>query len=201
MQRDIRQDISASLARINDDYARMVKDRMTIIEQYPTPFLQHSSIYRIEHMNPRKPVVFYLGLTPERQAYLLTDQAENFVRLAQADGVSIHAPETATSYATAYLHATRSMSRLTYLVEAASNISFRPHLTDEQTSSMHAFLSKYQAIITPPSARSEGESYVVNAFVVQEQTLLQYSIKVDKNGGITTEVAILEQNLPLVYGL
>lgn len=201
MQIDIRQQLSDALARISDTYAQMLKDRMTRIEREPTPFFQRHSIYRVEHMNPRKPFVFYVGFAPGEDAYLLTDQPENFVRLAQADGVSIQALEAALDYAKTYLRVTRSMSRLTYIVETVADIRFRPNLTGDASSVKDAFVQKYQTIITPPSAQHEGEDYIVSAFVVQEQTLEKYTLSVEKKGGIRASITMLERNLPLVYGL
>lgn len=201
MQADTRQQLSEALTRGHEDYARMVLDRMTRIEQYPTPFFNRYSIYQVEHLSPRKPIVFFVGFAPGEQVYLLTGQPENFVRLAYADGVSITSPEVAVSYTTAYLETTRSMSRLTYLVKSTSDVRFRPNLADEEASSKDSFLEKYRTIITPPLATPEGDGFRVNVFVVREQALEQHSIKVERDGSIQDHVTTLEQHLPLVYGL
>lgn len=201
MQTNIRQQLSDALARISDTYAQMLNDRMTRIEREPTPFFQRRSIYRIEHMNPRKPFVFYAGFAPGEEAYLLTDQPENFVRLAQADGISIQTPEAALDYAKTYLRVTRSMSRLIYIVETVADVRFRPNLMGDASNVKNAFVQKYWTIITPPSAQREGGGYVVSAFVVQEQALEKYVLSVEESGGIRASITTLERNLPLVYGL
>src|SRR5947209_3969894 len=114
MQADFRQLLSGALADTNEEYARMVLDRMTRIELYPAPFLKHHQIYRVEHLNPRKPILFYVGFVPGEPAYLLTGKPGNYIQLAKTDGLVVDSPEVAENYVAVYLEVTRSMSRLSY---------------------------------------------------------------------------------------
>lgn len=201
MQADIRQQLSEALTNVDEQYARLVTDSMTEVEAYPTPFLKHHQIYQVEHFNPNKPILFYVGLAPGKPAYVLTGHPENYVSLAKADTIVIDSPQVAVDYATAYLEVTRSMSQLFYLVRSAEEVKFRPNLTSEEAKQRASFIEKYRLVITAPTGKPKEQGYVVTTYTVREQALERHSITVSKNGEITTEVTTLEQDLPLVYGL
>jgi hypothetical protein len=93
------------------------------------------------------------------------------------------------------------MSQLFYLVRSVEEVEFRTDLADEEAKAKASFLQKYRSVIVPPSGRQTNGSYKVTAYVIREQALEQHSITVSEKGGIKTDVTILEQDLPLVYGL
>jgi hypothetical protein len=203
MQADIRKQLSEALVDVDEEYAGLVADSMTEIEVYPTPFLKDYKIYKVEHFNPHKPILFYVGMAPGKPAYLLTNTPENYVNLTRSDAVVINSPQLAANYATTYLEVTRSMSQLFYLVRSVEEVEFRTNLADEEAKAKASFLQKYRSVIVPPTAKQTNGSYSykVTAYVIREQALEQHSIIVSEKGDIKTDVTILEQDLPLVYGL
>jgi hypothetical protein len=201
MAADIRNALSKALEPISEDNARLVRDPLTEIEKYPEPFLKHYQIYRIQHFNPYKPVVFYVSFAPGRPAYMLTGKPENYVQLAFADSLAIDSPEMAISYVKAYLEVTRSMSGSFYLVSDATDVKFRPRLSSQEENSRATFLSKYRSLITAPTAKATNGTYQVTLYTVRNQSLESHTITVSRKGSIEDTVTTLEHNLPLVYGL
>jgi hypothetical protein len=198
---DIRAELSQALAAENEHYARMMSAPATEIELYPCSFLDHSFIYRVQYFIPSKPVIFYVGLAPGPRAYLLTAQPANFVDLCKASDVAINTEAVAAEYAATYLEVTRATSELFYLVSSVPDVNFQPNLSPAQEQVKSAFVEQYQDVIKPPTAERQGEGYVVLAFAVRRQSLESYKLEVTKDGDIGFVVTVVEDDLPLVYGM
>jgi hypothetical protein len=201
VQQDIRKQLRTALASVSKHHARLVADAKTRVEIYPAPFLKRYRIYRVEHLNPYKPDVFYVGFAPGLPAYLLTAYPENYIALAQADELLIDSPETAVSYITVYLEVTRSMSSLSYLVRSVDEMRFLRNMTDEQEKIKASFMEKYRSVITPPKAQPTASGYEVVAFTVTQQALTRHTFQVSSDGDVEDDATVLEQGLPLVFGL
>jgi hypothetical protein len=198
---NIQQQLAAALRPVDEQVAQLTADSPTKVETYPAPFLTQYQIYRVEHLNPDKPIVFYVGYAPGEKAYLLTGAPADMIDLAKADGVVVDSPETAEGYAAAFLEVTRSMAELFYTVESVDEMQFRPNLTAEQERVKAAFVEEYRAIIQPATATPIDGGYVVTLYAVREQTLERHEVSVSTDGTVTEQIAVLEQDLPLVYGL
>jgi hypothetical protein len=142
-----------------------------------------------------------VGYAPNKTAYLLTENTANYFKLAKADNVVIDSPEKAAEYAKTYLEVTRSMSSLSYVVNSALDVEFRPNLDEDELFVKSSFLAKYATVITEPTVKSYADGYLVTAYMVHEQAVNEYTITVKENGEITTKIKTLEEDLPLVYGL
>ena len=201
MAEGIQQQLGAALAPVSEHYAHLAADPSTEVEVYRTEFLHRFRIYRVEHLDPNHPVLFFVGFAPGESAYLLTGAPESFVRMARADSVVIDSPDLAVEYAAAYLEVTRSMSELCYLVRSADQVEFRPNLDADEAAARTAFLRTYRSVITPPTAAATDHGYTVTAYTVRDQTLERHSLTVRRDGEIDDRVTVLEADLPLTYGL
>ena len=201
MANDISRELSKALKRVDPEYARVVLDSMTNVETYDAPFLTYHRIYRVEEVGPHHSKLFYVGFAPGERAYLLTGAPDQYVRLAHADRVDLATPKAAEEYAAAYLEVTRSMSELFYVVHSIDDVMIRPNLDDEDAAAATAFAERYAAIITSPSAKATNAGYEVTVYAVREQALEQHNVTVAKDGALREEIVILEDDLPLVYGL
>jgi hypothetical protein len=194
----MRPELSDALSRVDKQYAQLVTDPMTDIDPVPAPFLNDYTIYAVKHFVPHRSVMFYVGFAPGKRAFVLTTKPDDFSRMARADSVVIDSAEVAISYAKVYLDTTRSMNRLFYLVDSLDDVMFRPELDDEEQQAKAAFVN--QSPIAPPTVEEAKKKYIVTLYAVREQALERHVITVDKKGNIKTSVAVIERDLPLVYG-
>jgi hypothetical protein len=201
MQTDIRQLLRDALASVSEHYASLVMDPSSVVETYPAPFLKQYRIYGVQYFTAHKSILFYVGFALGRNACLLTAYPQNYVAMAREDGIVIDSPEVAVNYVTVYLEVTRSMAALSYLVQSVGEVGFRPNLTAEEENTKTLFMEKYRSVITSLTANTTASGYEVTAYVVREQTLERHTLKVSAEGDIKDEVSVLEQRLPLVYGL
>lgn len=201
MPTEIQRRLSKALAAVDSSRAELAARESTSVNEYKVGLLKRYRIYRVEHFNPHKPVVFYVAYAPGEPVYELTADPGNYNRLGRADGVRIDSQEAATSYATVYLEVTRSMSSMEYIVGSAEEIRFRPHLSETEEQRRIAVFKKYGPVIRPPTATRLDSGYSVEAFVVHDQDLQRHAIQVDMAGEIDDHVSVVESGLALVYGL
>jgi hypothetical protein len=201
MMTDIQQQISKALMPVDKYYANVVADSTTEIETYPAPFLKHYQIYKVESFNPSKPILFYVGFASGQSPYLLTGNADNYIKLLKADGSVIDKPGIAMNYVTTYLEVTRPMAKLFYIICSLQDLKFRPNLDNSESQIKATFLEKYQSVIGPPVVTQRGDRYVVTLYAIEEQSLKLYSVTVNQRNNLEVVVTTLEENLPLVYGL
>lgn len=191
--------LAQALTKINRNYADIVQSEMTDLKKLSVEFLKHYMIYLVSSFEPM--LAFYVGFAPKKPAFLLTGSPENYVQLAQVDGVKIGTPAIASQYAQIYLEVTRSMSELFYVVESMADVKFRPNLDSRDEAVKEAFIQRYQAVIRPAQAEADNNDYHVTIYAIREQALELHTLRVSKKGDIQAEFRVLEENLPLVYGL
>ncbi|MCA9821505.1 MAG: hypothetical protein KC482_01025 [Dehalococcoidia bacterium] len=197
-----REGIHAALEPVRPDIARLVPDRqMTRIVPVECPGLSRYSIWQLTHLHPHKPIVHYLGFAEDSEIFVLSERPDQFVAMVDADGdVSIDSEAAAASFLRAYLVSTRRLTRLTYLVESVDDMKFRPKLDDAEAKERDRVRQEYAGTIVPLAAVKDGDGYRVEAYQVQEQDLVKITATVSTAGAIETDSAVLESNLPLVYG-
>jgi hypothetical protein len=198
---DLQTQLAEALRPVEETYAELAADTATQVEIYPAPFLTRYEIYRVEHRNPSKPVVFYVGYAPGEQVYVLTGAPAELIALARVDGARIDSPDSAEAYTITFLETTRSMSELFYVVESTDDVQFRPNLSPEQEQAKAAFVEEYGPVIQPASAAPADYGYLVTVYAVRDQALERHAVSVGPDGTVTDEITILERDLPLVYGL
>jgi hypothetical protein len=201
MMTDIQQQLSKALIPVDKHYANVVAESMTEIETYPTSFLKHYRIYKVEGFNPNKPVLFYVGFASGQLPYLLTGHVDNYIKLLKADGSVIDKPDIAINYVKTYLEVTRPMAKLFYVICSSQDLEFRPNLDNSESQIKATFLKKYQSVIAPPVVAQTDDCYVVTLYAIEEQSLKLYSVTVNQRNNLEVVVTTLEENLPLVYGL
>jgi hypothetical protein len=81
----IQQELAAALRPVDEHYAQLTAESPTRIETYPAPFLKQYQIYRVEHLEPTKPIVFYVGYAAGERAFLLTGDPDAMIDLARAE--------------------------------------------------------------------------------------------------------------------
>ncbi len=195
---DIKEELNEALMPISRLYTEMIMDAITDIELEPTTIFKEYQIYKVEHFNPRKPIVFYVGFASGKSAFFLTDHPENYINLAEADNVIIQSSQLAIEYVINYLKFTDALTHIFYLVNSVDEIEFNPDLDAQELQDKTNFLETYHSVITEPIAQVEGNDYLVTAYAVNENSLVQYDIRVKHHGEIITETKILASNLPIL---
>lgn len=197
-----REDIARAIEPLRPDIAEALADRKTSgIERVECPALSRYRLYEVTAFAPHAPIVHYLAYAEGSPPFVLSEDPAAFAAMAAADGgVEIKTPAEAAAYAKVFLRVTRPLSRLSYLVTALADVSFRPGLEPDEAAARKSFERKYRAVIKPPAGRKTKDGFEVTAYRVTEQSLERVTVQVTPAGAVAMDAEVLEQDLPLVIG-
>lgn len=198
---DIQQVQQALLAANDPQGAALLDDPFTDVTLYPTPFLRRYHIYRLLYHAPYTPIVLYLGFAPNLPHYWLVNTPQALCELAQADPVELATAEEASRYAMMFLEVTRDMTMLVYPINSVEEIIWYPMLTAAQAQVRDALQEKYRSILAPPAAEATEEGYRVTVYVVRQQELECHTLRISREGEVSSQITVLEQNMPTVIGV
>lgn len=199
MNQDLRKQLGQALGGIDALKADLVQRDGTDILELPTTFLNACKLYRVKYFGPSKPIVFYVGAALPERVFVTTGNPEAFVDMACEDGVVISSAAEATEYVTAFLKATRPMTRLFYFLNAVEDIQFLPKLTGDAPARVEILKEKYAETIASPNAAVDGEgNFRVSLFAMIERDLVRIDSVVDSAGRIEVDGIKLEEGLPVV---
>ena len=190
--------LSGALRGVRDDIADIVPDKMTRIAGVDVPGLARYKVYEVTHLSPYKPIVHYVGWAHGEKAVILSEDPEAFIKMAR--GSSIESAADAAQFAEAFLTVTRPLTRLAYIVKSAEEVKFKPKLSASEEEERDAFLAKYGKVIAGPKASPAQGGFDVTLFMVIEQELRSFTLKLGKDGSIDADADVLESGLPLVAG-
>ncbi len=195
---DVRQRLYIALETTHPQQAELVENPSTQVEEYPTPFFQRYKIYSAQRYD--YPRLLYVGFAPDLPAYLLPGHPQQFIAMAQADGVNLTTAEHALQYTLTYFEVTRSMSHLFYLISNTAELHFWPeeYMNDDERQHKAAFEHNYGSIITSPRVETLGQDYQVSFYARHKQAVEHHLVTTRSDGNISNTVTILEQNLPLL---
>ena len=200
-KKEIEQLRQALLAAKDEQGAAMVANMHSEITVYPQRFLPKYRIYRVLYYSPYKPILLYLGFAPGLPLYSLAGNPEAFLHMAQADGVDLVSLDMAINYVSVFLEVTRNMYELVYQVNSVDQLRFIPRLSPAQLEAKEALVEKYRSALTSPTGEVTADGYTIVAHVTRQQELERHTLKVHRNGEMASEIAVIEQDMPLVFGI
>lgn len=197
-----REDIARAIEPLRPDIAEALAERATSeIERIECKALTRYRVYMVTVFAPHAPIVHYIAYAEDGPGFVLSEDPDAFVAMAATDGgVEIASASEAAAYAEVFLAVTRPLSRLSYLVKALADVSFRPGLEADEVAARKSFEAKYRSVIMPPAGRKTGAGFEVTAYRVVEQSLERLTLRVSPSGKVASRAEVLEKDLPLVIG-
>ena len=126
MSADDRAALAGAFPATHAYYAGLVRDPLTEVERYPTPFFERAAVYRLVHRDPFHPAILYAAVGPDGTAVLLTDDPAAFAALARAARRRHRLPADALAYALDYLELTGPRAELRYVDPGRRRGQVRP---------------------------------------------------------------------------
>ena len=201
MSADDRAAIAGAFPATHAYYAGLVRDPLTEVERYPTPFFERAAVYRLVHRDPFHPAILYAAVGPDGTAVLLTDDPAAFAALARAAGAAIASPADALAYALAYLELTGPRAELRYVIRAAGEARFVPRPRPAEQARIDQFLATYAPLVHPPRVSDAEDSFLVTLYAVRQRDLQRHILHVAPGGALAHQVDVCERGLPLVAGV
>lgn len=181
-------------------FAVLVLDEDTdIVERSLVTPLRQFKLYQALYYGPDHQRSWQFAYAPNQPAFVLTAHPEAFRSVALADGLTIASAQDALDWACAYLETTRTNTEVFYLVASLEDVQVLTTDDLDVNNAIATFKTNFAGVITPPQAGSEDSEYRVTIWAIREQTLERHDLMVGRDGSITSSIAVIANNLPLVY--
>lgn len=177
--------------------ASVASERTATFTRVPAAFLGRWRIYQVDGGGPHA-VQFSVGVGPDR-VVLLTGNGPAFGLMAEAAGARIRTAAQAATLARVYLRTTRPTDVLSYTVEDAGRIHFRPNLSGADAAHRDAIVRKYRPVIAPPRAEPASGGFTVTAYIVRDRALQRRTLNVSRTGMVRDDAKTLVNDLPVPY--
>lgn len=197
-----REGIEPALKGVRPDIAELIPDRkLTRIEPVPCPALSRYTILSITHLSPYKPLLHYIGYLEGSEAIILSQDPKAFNAMVAADGkVAIASAAEAAAYAATFLTVTRSLTKLTYVVNSLADVKWMPKLDASDVARREQFEKDHGKEIAAPKAKADGAGFEVVAVLVVEQEVQRATVHITSKGAVNAGFVAVATNLPLVAG-
>lgn len=177
--------------------ARLVGDAATVLTAVEAPWLTGWQIVDVLNGTAPHPRRMVAALSDAGEAVVLTGHPEAFSTVLQSAGVRVHAAEVAAAVATVFLDSTRTFSTLSYRVEDAADIHWRPTLTATEQATRAAILSAVAERIGPARAAQGSAGWVVESWTVSGFDLVRHQTTIDSAGRISDDSEAVASDLPV----
>lgn len=194
---DLRGRLAAGLQQDSPASSRLVADQQTTLTPVAAAWLPGWQIVDVESITPPHPKRFYAALSDDGQAQVLSGQPDRFSALLTAAGVSVSSADDAGEIAVVFLDSTRDFVTLSYRVEKADDIGWRPSMTVEQQQVRDQVLADYGDQITPPKASKSGSGWTVTAWTITGTDLVRHQVSVAGDGAVSDATEIVASDLPV----
>ena len=194
-----RTELAVLVETLDRTLAHMIRADMTDVEQVPTPFFVHGTIYRVKHLLPTHPVVFTVGCVGPR-AVLLPTNPDAYMLVARAGGVQFQDDAARLAYVVTFLETTRSFSERFQILHNVEGIAPRYGLDAQQLQRFKAIRSRFRDQIVPPTITGSGP-WEVTVFAIHGQELEKITLKLGSDGSIRSTPQRLEPDLPIADAL
>ncbi len=191
-------ELYAALRSLDEASADILTKPGTEAAPLAVSFLTSHQILRILWRRVLSPVMFYVGFAAPDSVFMLTGNPEAFIKMSQADKVSLGSPEQALEYFSTFLEVTRTMKRLFYQVGSVEEILWRKTMQAAELQRMQAVQKKYKDSLAP-RAETAGYRYQVSRYAMQDTDLVHFEAFITAGGAMELKTEIVEKNLPAAY--
>lgn len=181
-----------------EDLVSTLKRDDTELKVLDTPFLGEGKIYKITAFSPTRPIVLYVGIDREENAYRLNGDIDKFLGFVSRSSLRVDTSHLKVEYAKVYLRVIYSPAKRLVILEKVEDLKERPFLSEEGKRKFTEFQRRFREIIRAPECADKKCLF----FVVRGQDLLELELLIQEDGKIqVVRETLLEKNLLIPYAL
>jgi len=178
--------------------ASLLERETTELDVLDTPFLGKGKIYKITAFAPTRPIIIYVGIDGEENAYHLNGNADKFLEFVSKSSLRIDTRHFKVEYAKVYLRVVYSPVKRLVILETIEDLKERPSLSEKEKRKFTEFQRKFKEVIKAPECVDKKCLF----FVVKGQELFELELLIHEDGKIqVVKETLLESDLLIPYAL
>ena len=148
---------------------------------------------------PPHPQRFFVALSDQGRAEVLTGKPEAMSAVLTDAGVQIDSSERAADVAATFLDVTRDFKVFAYRVDSVDDISWLPRPSAAEEARRDALVKDYDSLVKPPQVAESGDGWQVTVWMVQGRDLVTHEVGLASGAAVTDSAETVEKDIPVPY--
>ena len=196
---DVRGRLVAGLQSTSPVNAKLVENPQTTLTPIPADWLSGWQILDVQNQTPPRPKRFFVALSDDGRAEVLSGQPDAFSTVLTEAGVQIDSAERAADVAAVFLDVTRDFRAFAYRIDSVDDIKWLPKPTAAEESTRDALVEDYRSKVKPPQVAESGDGWQVTVWMVQGRDLVRHELGLASGTAVTDSAETVEKDIPVPY--
>ena len=194
---NVRDRLVSALQATNPAKAKLAENPQTTLTPVTADWLTGWQILDAVNNTPPHPQRFYVALSADGRAEVLTGKPEAFSTVLHDAGVQVDSAKVASSVGEVFLDSTRDFRAFAYRIDSVSDIKWLPKPTAAEEATRDQLVKTYSAKIKPAQATESSDGWLVTIWMVQGRDLVTHQLGIASGTAVTDHATTAEKDLPV----
>ena len=196
---DVRGRLASALQGTSPAYAKLVENPQTTLTPVTADWLSGWQILDVVNQTPPHPQRFFVALSDQGRAEVLSGKPEAMSTVLTDAGVQIDSAERAAEVAATFLDVTRDFRVFAYRVDSVDDIKWLPRPSADEQARRDALVKDYDSLVKPPQVAESGDGWQVTLWMVQGRDLVTHEVGLASGTAVTDQAETAEKDIPVPY--
>ena len=192
----LRDRLASALQATSPTRAKLVTDPQTTLTPVAADWLPGWQILDVLNKTPPHPRRFYVALSTDGRAEVLTGKPEAFSTVLVDAGVQVDSAEQAVDVGSVFLDATRDFRAYAYRIDSVADIEWIPKPTAAEQPARDQLMKTYRSKVKPPQAAESGDGWQVTVWMVQGRDLVLHKLDIASGTAISDQAETARRTSP-----
>jgi hypothetical protein len=195
----VRERLVTALRATSPTSAELVENPQTTLTAVAADWLPGWQILDVLNATGPHPRRFYVVLSTDGRAEILTGKPEAFSTVLVDAGVQVDSAEVAVAVGSVFLDTTRDFRAYAYRIHGVADIEWIPKPTAAEQATRDQLMKTYQSKVKPPQAAKSDDSWQVTFWMVQDRDLVTHKLGIASGKAVSDHAQTAEKNIPVPY--
>jgi hypothetical protein len=195
----VRDRLASALQATSPLRAELVESPQTTLTPVVADWLPGWQILDVLNNTPPHPQRFFVALSTDSRAEVLTGKPQAFSTVLVDAGVQVDSAEVAVGVGTVFLDSTRDFRAYGYRIDSVADIKWVPKPTAAQQAARDQLVKTYKSLVTPPQATQSSDGWQVTVWMVQGRDLVRHKLGVASGTAVSDAAETVEKDIPVPY--
>jgi hypothetical protein len=195
----LRERLVTALRATSQARAELVENPQTTLTPVAADWLPGWQILDVLNETPPHPRRFYVALSTDGRAEVLTGKPEAFSTVLVDAGVQVASAEVAIGVGSVFLDSTRDFRAYAYRIDSVADIEWIPKPTAAEQATRQDLIKTYRSKVKPLQAAESDDGWQVTVWMVQDRDLVTHKLGIASGTAVSDHAQTAEKNIPVPY--
>jgi hypothetical protein len=177
----------------------LVENPQTTLTPVAADWLPGWQILDVLNKTPPHPQRFYVALSTDGRAEVLSGKPEAFSTVLADAGVQVNSAEVAVGVGSVFLDTTRDFKAYAYRINSVADIEWIPKPTAAEQAARDQLMKTYRSKVKPPQAAESADGWQVTVWMVQGRDLVTHELGLASGTAVSDHAETAEKDIPVPY--